>query len=151
MARHTLDIYPIPKEQSPMYINEPWLIDQSLLDETVYHQDPFAQSDNIRVYIPLDINRASILRRLDYVIRRYGEANEDNETSFQMDVELIISQIEIYDQIWFVRNMPSAGKHSLEAIALIEEVIKRLREIPDGCAEIFPFELIDTLEREFLR
>ena len=91
MARHTLDIYPIPKEQSPMYINEPWLIDQSLLDETVYHQDPFAQSDNIRVYIPLDINRASILRRLDYVIRRYGEANEDNETSFQLDVESIIA------------------------------------------------------------
>jgi len=134
-----------------MYINEPWLVDQSLLDETVYHQNPFSQSDNIRVYIPLDINRASILRRLDYVISRYGEANEDNETSFQMDVELIISQIEIYDQIWFVRNMPKSGKHSLEAKTLINEVISRLKEIPDGCAEIFPYELIDALEKEFLR
>lgn len=30
-TRHDLDPYPIPKEESPMYINEPWLIDGSLL------------------------------------------------------------------------------------------------------------------------
>jgi hypothetical protein len=140
MARHTLDIYPVPKEKSPMYINEPWLIDQSLLDETFYKQDPFAQNDNIRVYIPLDINRAAILRRLEWVISRYVEANEDNETNFQMDVEAIIAQIEIYDQIWYVRNIPDSGKHSM-----------RLKKLPDGCAEIFPFELIDSLEEEFLK
>lgn len=31
-----------------------------------------------------------------------------------------------------------------------KEVISLLREIPDGCAELFPFETIDDLERAFL-
>lgn len=42
------------------------------------------------------------------------------------------------------------GKHSAEAIELVEEFIAKLEEIPDGCAEIFPFELIDELKKEFL-
>ena len=36
----------------------------------------------------------------------------------------------------------------LEAIALVKGVIKRLEGIPDGCAECFPFELIDELRWE---
>ena len=67
-----------------------------------------------------------------------------------MDIEAVIAQIEIYDQVWYVRNMPSKGKHSLEATELVKEVISLLREIPDGCAELFPFETIDALERAFL-
>ncbi len=41
------------------------------------------------------------------------------------------------------------GKHSEEARTLIREFIAELREIPDGCAELFPFELIDELEEEY--
>lgn len=26
MEHHDLDVYPIPREKTPMYINEPWLI-----------------------------------------------------------------------------------------------------------------------------
>ena len=46
--------------------------------------------------------------------------------------------------------MPPAGNHSREAKALVKEIIKRLEEIPNGCAECFPFELIDELKREYL-
>ena len=31
MEHHSLDPYPEPKDKSPLYINEPWLIDKSLL------------------------------------------------------------------------------------------------------------------------
>lgn len=41
--------------------------------------------------------------------------------------------------------MPDAGEHSAEGIALIKEFVRMLEEIPDGCAELFPFELIDEL------
>lgn len=105
--------------------------------------------ENVRVYIPLDINRNAILRRLDDLISRYGEANEENEMSFGSDVDAIISQIEIYDQIWFVREMPEKGKHSVKAINLVKEVIGRLENIPDGCAESFPYETIEELKREW--
>lgn len=149
MAHHNLDIYPIPKDKSPMFINEPYLIDQSLLSDSSVFQDDLHE-DNIRVYIPLDINRDAVLRRISMIIEKYGEANEENETVFQLEIEAIIAHIEIYDQIWFVRNMPSKGKHSLEAIKLVNEVILLLKEIPDSCAELFPFETIEALEKEYL-
>ena len=31
--------------------------------------------DNVRVYLPLDLNTKAILRRLRFIIYRYGEAN----------------------------------------------------------------------------
>lgn len=150
MTHHRLDVYPVPKDKAPRYINEPWLIDTSILDAGTGSREPEAQKDNIRVYIPLDINKKAILRRLDRLTARYDEANEENETDFLEDVSMLISQIEIYDQIWYVRHMPSEGEHSKEASDLVREFVERLEEIPDGGAEIFPFEIIEELKREYL-
>lgn len=47
----------------------------------------------------MDLNKKAILRRMDSVIRQYGEATEANEMDFTIDVDMIISQIEIYDQM----------------------------------------------------
>ena len=149
MEHHSLDPYPEPKDKSPLYINEPWLIDKSLL-EYPRHREPDEKEDNIRIYVPMDLNKDAILRRLDNIIGLYGEAREDNEIEFSIDVGMIISQLEIYDQIWFVRHMPKKGEHSREAKELVTEIIARLEDIPDGCAECFPFELIDELKQEYL-
>lgn len=149
MEHHTLDVYPIPKDKAPLYINEPWLLDRSLLEISNGCAEPEQEQDNIRVYIPLDINKNAILRRLDLLIVHYEEANEKNEIDFSIDVDMLVSQIEIYDQIWYVRHMPEIGDHSREAVDLVREFIARLEEIPDGCAELFPFELIDTLRKEY--
>jgi hypothetical protein len=146
--KHSLDPYPIPKDKTPMFINEQHMAEiydfEFKKDGSVPDDD-----DNIRVYVPLDLNRRLILRRLSRVINHYKEANEKNETAFQADVLKIVSQIEIYDQIWYIRHMPDEGKHSAEGIALIKEFIKMLEEIPDGGAELFPFELIDELRNEY--
>ena len=149
MEDHRLDPYPIPKDKTPIYINEPWLIDKSLL-EYPQHEEPEKQADNVRIYIPMDLNREAILRRLDRVIVQYGEATEENEMEFSIDVGMIISQLEIYDRVWFIRHMPKQGEHSQEARELVREIITRLEEIPDGCAERFPFETIDALKQEYL-
>ena len=148
MEHHRLDPYPIPKNKTPLYINEPWLIDKSLL-EYPPHREPDEKEDNVRIYVPIDLNRDAILRRLDRVIAQYGEATEENEMEFSVDVGMVISQLEIYDQVWFVRHMPQEGEHSREAIALAREIVARLEEIPDGCAEYFPFETIDDLKQEY--
>ncbi len=39
--------------------------------------------------------------------------------------------------------------HSEEARNLICDFVDQGKEIPDGCVEIFPFELIDELEEEY--
>lgn len=92
----------------------------------------------------------TVLRRLDEVIRRYGETSEKNELDFSIDVGQLLYQVEIYDQLWYVRHMPKSGKHSLEAVELIKEFIARLEAIPDACAEVFPFALIKELKEEYL-
>lgn len=148
MEHHRLDPYPIPKEEMPLFVNEPWLIDKQLLEYPI-HVEPEEYDDNVRVYIPMDLNKNAILRRLDGVIANYGEANEENEFNFSVDVREIISQIEIYDQVWYTRHMPDEGKHSKEAIALVKEFVARLEQIPDGCAECFPFDEIEELKREW--
>ena len=74
MIHHRLDPYPIPKDKTPLYINEPSLIDKSISDTLPNDAgEPEFQEDNIRVYIPLDLNREAILRRLRMIIARHGE------------------------------------------------------------------------------
>jgi len=149
MTRHRLDPYPVPREKLPLYINEPWLIDKYKWQNSITDREPEQQSDNIRIYIPLDLNKKAILRRLDTIVAQYGEANESNETEFTMDVEMLVAQIEVYDQVWSVRHMPEQGNHSREAIDLVKEFVKHLEAVPDGCAECFPFEVIERLKEEF--
>ena len=103
---HKLDIYPIPKDEQPFYINEPWLIDASLFWEKEFPYGPEEANDNFRVYIPLDLNKEAILRRLDHIILKYGKVNWKNEFNFSVDVERLVSQLEIYDEFWYIRNMP---------------------------------------------
>ena len=41
-------------------------------------------------------------------------------------------------------------RHSNKGTALIKEIIETLEDIPNGRAEIFPFELIDDLKEEYI-
>ncbi len=149
MAHHQLDPYPIPKDKGALFVNEPWLVDKSLNGYRV-GTEPERENDNVRIYVPIDLNKEAILRRLDRIKNQYEEANEENEFEFGTDVDMLISQVEIYDQIWTVRHMPEEGGHSEEAKELVREFIARLEDIPDGCAECFPFETIDELREEYL-
>ena len=152
MEHHNLDVHPIPKDSKPLFINEPWLVDPSLQwrQEAGYDPAPLDDPDNIRVYVPLDLCKESILRRLSEVISRHGKASEKNETDYSYDVVMLIRQIEIYDQVWFVRNMPKKGKHSVEAIELVKEFVQKLEEIEVYDAETFPYSTIDKLRKEFI-
>lgn len=110
MKHHRLEPYPIPKDKAPLYINESWLTNKSLL-EYPPHREPEETEDNVRIYIPMDLNHEAILRRLDRVIVHYGEANEESEIEFRVDVEAIISQIEIYDRVWYIRRLAGGEPH----------------------------------------
>lgn len=151
-THHDLDVYPIPKEKQPMFINEPRLVDLSLLSNEDLSKEPEPQKDNIRVYVPIDLNAAAILRRLHHIIQQLGPAREMNEMDYSVAVGQLISQIEIYDQIWYARNVPPNGdrKHSLEACALVERFIDALKDMEVLDAELFPYEEIEQLKKEYL-
>ena len=145
MKHHNLDIFPIPKDV--LYINEPGMIDESICEE---RKEPEDEPDNVRIYIPMDLNRNAILRRLGDIIHKYGFYSEANEMPFGIEVSQVISQVEIYDQVWHARHYSPDRKHSIEATKLIEEIVQQLKEIPDHCSECFPFNLIEELETEYL-
>lgn len=181
---HDLDVHPVPKQ--PFYINEPELIDPSLgyydperkipadelkeyktakayEDVRRFHKYPEAADDNIRVYIPMDLNAEAIMRRLGEIIGRYGEASEYNESDYKEEVKRMISQLEIYDQVWYCRELKDGTshfvglntehekteEHSRHGLDLVKKIIKRLEDIPDACAEMFPFSTIDELNMEW--
>ena len=155
---HPLDVWPLPRELKPMFINEPWLIDESLYFESYAQmqaaREPEDEADNRRVYIPLDLNKAAFLRRLDHVLNKYPEITWRNESNIRTEVWNIISQIEIYDQIWFVREgeYPTDEHgmitgHSQHAREVIKQIIARLEKI-DSC-EDFPYDIIDELKQEY--
>lgn len=154
MAHHSIDLHPVPEGQA-RFINEPWLVDDYLFRNGPYEAKPDPEPDNVRVYVPLDLNRAAILRRLDLIYSQYGDVNWKNESDFSSAVDQLISQIEIYDQIWRARH-PSIKdnrivRHSAEGKALAEEVIRKIREIGEnGSGEMFPYETIDELTKEFM-
>ena len=75
MENHRIDQYPVPKDKDSLYINEPSLVDKSLVDDSV-SDDLDPEEDNIKIYVPLDINKKAILRKLDRVIAHYGECTE---------------------------------------------------------------------------
>lgn len=153
---HNLDVTPYPDEH-PLYINDLNFADESVSFYGTRKKKKKPDPDEIRIYVPLDISKYTILRRLRCVISKYGEANEKNEINYSVEVSRIIRLIEVYDQIWLVRDNDykpdkngMLGGHSRKAKELVREFIKELEDIPDGCAECFPFEEIDKLTSEYL-
>ena len=156
--RHKSDVYPLPEDKQFLYINEPWVIDKSIYWETgPAPNEPEDESDNVRVYMPVDLNANAIMRRLHYVIDRYKEATFNNEMKFSTDVAHIVYLIEIYDQVWFTRAEQRFTNedgliigHSKEGVELVRKVIAELEEIPDIDSDIFPFYTIDELKKDYL-
>ena len=145
MAKHhNLDIAPVP--ESVLYVNEPELADRTIVDSVLY--DDTVYQDHIRVYVPLDISREAILRRIQCIYNRLGSPSWENESDFISEIGGIISQLEIYDQIWFARQGDFGNGHSKYATMLADELIKVLEE-DEGCAEMFPYEVISELKVEY--
>ena len=154
MDHHDADSHPIPREKAPLFINEPSLTDKFLYRWVDRTREPEKEEDNIRVYIPMDLNKEAILRRLRLVIDINGPSSEENEANYTTDVDMLIDQIAIYDQIWYNRTMAESDKvstrhHSIKGIALVREFIDLLEDIPDHCAELFPYQTIDELKKEY--
>ena len=134
MHQNRIEKHPDPKEKEPLFVNEPWLIDSSMFKYWEWKREPDAEEDNVRVYLPLDLNREAILSRLKTIINYYEWYTTENESDFSSDVGMLIEQVRIYDQFWCEQTKVENSKHSERAISLVLEVIKRL----DGCAELFP-------------
>lgn len=61
--------------------------------------------DNVRIYVPMDLNADGIMRQLYALYGALGEPTESNESVYYSGVRKIITQLEIYDQVWVARKV----------------------------------------------
>jgi hypothetical protein len=177
-THHDLDIKPIPEQV--LYINEPgiagdfcgmgisdlddaqWL---AKVDDTCDNASWYAKQslDHIRVFIPLDLSRKTILAYFRAVMVCFGHANEENEAAFSSAIDQVVTRLEIYDQVWLTREMSrnhaftkhhgneSDIYHSQHASEIARIIVDELVHLgSDGCtAECFPYESVEMLCKEY--
>ena len=90
-------------------------------------------SDNVRVYVPMDINSDLLKRELQFIHNILGDVTEKNEYEYGLFVSKLISKIEIY-----------IGYQ--DGNDLIEYFIDYLENI-DGVGVSFPYFEIQRLEK----
>ena len=126
-----------------VFINDNCFTDSSIQ----YTESAEAPSDSVWVYAPIDLNPEAILRRLEYLLDSYGEISEENETSVSLEVFNLISQMEVYDRYWQKeRNLET---HCPETIELARRFVDVLDEYQYANTELFPFEEIEYLSKEY--
>ena len=179
-VHHDLDIKPVPAQV--LYINEPDItgmfcglgtigsLDGDRFFERNYDGDNASwyakqSPDHVRVYVPLDLSKDCILAYFRAVLACFGRVDERNESEFSSSIEQVITRLEIYDQVWYVREMTNARKdddarmndpaqmprHSRHATEIARVIVDELLRVAnDGCtAELFPYETIDMLCKEY--
>ena len=161
--RHKLDYKPIPEDV--LYINELDLADSVPYETNIEMEKALTgkckkeggvlPNDNVRIYVPIDINADAIMRRLHLLFVSMDYPTEDNESAYSFAVRRIISQLEIYDQVCVTRNFENSVqkelggvRHSREGIELARRIVDYLEE-NDGTAELFPWDEIEKLRKEF--
>ena len=161
--KHKLDCKPIPEDV--LYINELNLVDslpyetkidmEKALTGKCKEEGGVLPDDNVRIYVPIDINADAIMRRLHLLFVTMDYPTEDNESAYSFAVRRIISQLEIYDQVCVTRNFEESiqkelggVRHSREGIELARRIAEYLEE-NDGTAELFPWDEIEKLRKEF--
>ena len=104
----------------------------------------------------MDLNADKIMWRLYRIYMILDYPDDGNELEFSTAVGTIISELEIYDQVWVTRDVAHAVQkneggiyHSQKGIELAKKIIEYLEE-NEGCAECFPYETIDKLKDEFI-
>ena len=160
---HKLDVHPIPTDV--LYVNEMSLAGKALY-ETKQDMDKaltgrtksnggILPDDNVRIYVPMDLNADIIMWQLHSLHSTLGYSTERNESAYCSGVGKVISQLEIYDQVWAARNLEdtvqkedSGVRHSRQGIELAKQIVKYLKEI-EGTAECFPFDEIQELREAF--
>lgn len=160
---HKLDIHPIPTDV--LYVNElslagkvPYEIkrdmDKALTGRTK-STGGILPDDNVRIYVPMDLNADIIVRQLYSLHSTLGYPAEKNESAYCSGVGKVITQLEIYDQVWAARKLEDTVqkedggvRHSHQGIELAKQIVRYLEEI-EGTAECFPYDEIQELREAF--
>ena len=167
---HDLEIKPIP--ENVLYVNDPFMgtiaepyekINEHEMAKTgkTKEEGGILPDDNVRIYVPLDLNRSQIMQELCLLYGMLGSPGYSNEVNLAILTEKVIQKLEIYDQVWVARDAENAVQmkngiyHSKQGIALAQEIIDFMEEDAEfleedeAQADTSPYEIIDRLKDEW--
>ena len=162
---HRLDIQPVPEKV--IYINELNFLSPDLygtddeckraLTGKKQSEGGILPEDNVRIYVPMDLNEDYIMYRLHILETALGDSDESNESWYLSGVQQLMDQLEVYDQVWVARDLlhalqKSSGEkyHSQKGINLAMKIVGCLEaEAENSVAESYPFEIIEMIKEEF--
>ena len=103
----------------------------------------------------MDLNTDIIMWQSYSLYGTLGYSTERNESAYCSGDGKVISQLEIYDQVWAARNLEDTVqkeddgvRHSHQGIELAKQIVKYLEDI-EGTAEYFPYDEIQELREAF--
>lgn len=160
---HKLDIHTIPA--NVLYVNELSLAGkvpyetkdtmEKAITGKIKSKGGILPDDNVRIYVPMDLNTDIIMWQLYSLHGSLGYPTEKNESAYSSGVRKVISQLEIYDQVWAARKLDETvqkencgAKHSRQGIELAKQIVKYLK-CNEGDAECFPYEEVNELRETF--
>ena len=160
---HKLDIHFIPADV--LYVNELSLAGkvpyetkdtmEKAITGKIKSKGGILPDDNVRIYVPMDLNADIIMWQLYSLHGSLGYPTEKNESAYSSGVSKVISQLEIYDQVWAARKAGetvqkegSGVRHSRQGIELAKQIVKYLEDI-EGDAECFPYDEVEELREAF--
>ena len=160
---HKLDIHPIP--ENVLYVNELSLAGKMPYETKKDYEEALSgkrkaeggilPDDNVRIYVPMDLNLENIMWQLRSVYELLGYPTESNEFLYSIEVRKLISQLEIYDQVCVTRKVgqvvqkeDGGVRHSQQGIKLARKMIEYLED-NEGSAECFPYDEVEELKKMF--
>ena len=69
--KHRMDTYPIPRDEAPLFVNEPWVFDQSIYCETI--NDHIREPDGCAEVFPFEL--------IEGLRKEYGFSQVSGENS----------------------------------------------------------------------
>lgn len=159
--RYRLDNYPVPEDV--YYINDVSLIERVPYETVneimmaangkIISEGGVLPNDNVRIYVPLDLNENGIMYHIYGLFDDLGDPTEENEMAYSVGVGKVINWLEIYDHIWIIKdveNIIQKGevRHSRKGVELAKKIVKYLQE-HEGITECFPYEEIERVNRMF--
>lgn len=109
--------------------------------------------DNVRLYVPLDINEDEIMQSVYSLYCMLGSPTEYNEMQYFSGMNKVLAKLELYDQLHCRHNFDQVslntetGEMHCRSAAVLAKKIKCLLLEDEGCAEMYPYEIIEKLDQ----
>lgn len=123
------------------------------LSITRFNEGGLLPEDNVRIYVPMDVNQELILIKLESLFDELGELTWRNKMDYSIAVSKLIRLLELYDQSLIEQgNYPvvQTGEtiHSKLAIETAEKMCRILIR-NEGTGDMFPYEEIAELSKTY--